>query len=352
MSKSARKNTPSAWSSRELELADDLSPGPELDTAFFNTQLSTDQRRRILRRRGSSGDDSPCVIENVQEEELNRVWGTPGQAAVRTILLTFARRNNSRTTRQASSPLAKAVTRTHTRSWKQGHNNQPVVSGSTVTTTFIPLPANIITVVAKSVTVPCEIKGSSTKAERKRQSFLAEASLLRHASDLNKQHVRVPEIYYFSCSQDSKTFVFIMEDLRRTFPKQHSAFSKKHAQVALAWLARFHAIFWEGRIPSALEGTWDEGSFWNLSKKPIQGENTIQKNWQTSIQDLNLPVEYHGLCDKLLSKAKYLDERLSSVATGIKQEGFISRPSKRAKERLLQTRHHVARRLQGRKYPF
>ena len=85
---------------------------------------------------------------------------------------------------------------------------------------------------------------------------------------------------------------------------------------------------------------WSDGTYWNLSKKPItEGSSyavphqpakpaaTICANWDASVSELGLPTPLHGLWDTLQAKAAILDALLSG--------GGDQAPRRRQKHRTM-----------------
>jgi hypothetical protein len=254
---------------------------PKLDAYFLNSALTDGQRRQMhCDATPAAFSDTDTKVQKVREERIERLWGNDGQARVRTLFAIFG----------------------------------SLEGGVTVEAK----------VVAKSITVPKTIDKSKARAELKHASFLAEAAFLELIPHLLQRSIPVPKIYFSSA--EHRTFVFLMEDMRTCFPLQHYSFTLEHAKVALTWLARFHAAFWEEKQIS-FGGTWAEGTYWNLSKKPIVGggrtcaepcqpaktEAAILTNWAESVKELSLPAPLHCLWATLQTKAAVLDEQLSAV---------------------------------------
>lgn len=67
-------------------------------------------------------------------------------------------------------------------------------------------------------------------------------------------------------SRGGGALVLVLTDLRPQFPRHSGSLDLEHTQAALAWLAAFHAAFWEQPLP---EGVWEEGSYWHLDTRHV-----------------------------------------------------------------------------------
>lgn len=56
----------------------------------------------------------------------------------------------------------------------------------------------------------------------------------------------------------------VLSDLRPKFPRRGGSLDAEHTRAVLAWLAAFHAAFWEQPTPAEV---WAEGCYWHLATR-------------------------------------------------------------------------------------
>lgn len=128
--------------------------------------------------------------------------------------------------------------------------------------------------IVKQVAPPA---GAGTSHERKIRSYQVEAAFYTFIapSVLEYTSCAIPRPYVVNQDNGGK-FLFVLSDLREQHPNSASHLNLKQTKVALEWLARFHAFYWEK--DSAVD-LWPQGSYWYLDTR-MEEFNKTAESWR------------------------------------------------------------------------
>lgn len=70
-----------------------------------------------------------------------------------------------------------------------------------------------------------------------------EGYFYKHLAQQLPSSCKVPSPDHVHMSGNDE-FLFVLEDLRPCYPRQHGMYNAVQAKTALRWLASFHAHFW------------------------------------------------------------------------------------------------------------
>lgn len=76
-------------------------------------------------------------------------------------------------------------------------------------------------------------------------------------------HVPHPLLVQSSLSSGGGAMALVLSDLRPQFPRHAGSLDLAHTKAVLAWLAAFHAAFWE----ESYTELWPEGCYWMLDTR-------------------------------------------------------------------------------------
>ncbi|CAK4628834.1 hypothetical protein LEN26_011386 [Aphanomyces euteiches] len=113
-------------------------------------------------------------------------------------------------------------------------------------------------VVVKHITPPAN--SVSISNVRKVRSYKVEGYFYAHLAPASVS-ARLPRV--FSIVSHPNSFCFVLEDLATEFPKSFHSLSGTTLQTALAWLAHFHATFWN----YDQGGVAETGGYWYLETR-------------------------------------------------------------------------------------
>ncbi|GAB4815396.1 hypothetical protein N2152v2_002442 [Parachlorella kessleri] len=134
--------------------------------------------------------------------------------------------------------------------------------------------------VVKQVAPPAHETGVSHS--RKLHSYQVEAYFYQHLAPCLAGHPTChlprPLLVQSSLNSTGGSMSLVLTDLRPQFPRHVGSLDLQHARAVLAWLAAFHAEFWEQPTPQEVQEEWESmgGEWRELQQAAHQIDRLLQ----------------------------------------------------------------------------